>query len=114
MTQVADDPETLRIRNTSKIISNVNYHGEYEKKKQMEERRNLLENDNNNGSMQHHSQQFKSSTLNDQEFVKNVLPFNYTNNNNNVLPMAKNITATTNIGDLKFQNLYYFILILIF
>lgn len=45
---MADDPETLRIRNTSKIISNVSYHGDYEKKKQMEERRNQLETDNNN------------------------------------------------------------------
>lgn len=48
LTQVADDPETLRIRNTSKIISNVSYHGDYEKKKQMESRRNMLESENGN------------------------------------------------------------------
>lgn len=48
LTQVADDPETLRIRNASKIISNVSYHGDYEKKKAMEQRRNLLENENGN------------------------------------------------------------------
>jgi LIM and SH3 domain protein 1 len=45
LTQIADDPETVRIRNASKIISNVAYHGELEKKKQMEEKRTLLPED---------------------------------------------------------------------
>ncbi|UYV62459.1 LASP1 [Cordylochernes scorpioides] len=42
VTQVADDPETLRIRNTTKIISNVSYHGELDKKKEMEMKRQLV------------------------------------------------------------------------
>jgi hypothetical protein len=42
LTQIADDPETVRIRNASKIISNASYHGEYERKKQMEEKRTLM------------------------------------------------------------------------
>lgn len=47
VTQVADDPETMRIRQTSKIISNVAYHGELERKNLMEQRRGLLPQDRN-------------------------------------------------------------------
>lgn len=42
--QVADDPETLRIKANTKIISNVAYHGELEKKAQMEKQRQINEN----------------------------------------------------------------------
>lgn len=47
VTQVADDPETMRIRQTSKIISNVAYHGELERKSLMEQRRGLLPTEKN-------------------------------------------------------------------
>ena len=76
VTQVADDPETLRIRNTSKIISNVTYHGDYEKKKQMEQRRNLLENENGNIPPMYIPVD-KAATKSMTAFVNN-------NNNNNV------------------------------
>lgn len=56
VTQVADDPETVRIRQTSKIISNVAYHGELEKKKQMEEKRSLLPDGNNSNGVEETSQ----------------------------------------------------------
>lgn len=42
--QVADDPETLRIKANTKIISNVAYHGDLEKKAQMEKQRQINEN----------------------------------------------------------------------
>lgn len=45
LTQVADDPETVRIRNTHKIISNVAYHGDLEKKQEMEKKRTLVPNE---------------------------------------------------------------------
>lgn len=48
-TQVADDPETLRIRNTHRIISNVSYHGDLEKKKQMEQKRGMSSEEVKNG-----------------------------------------------------------------
>ncbi|XP_026331094.1 LIM and SH3 domain protein Lasp-like, partial [Hyposmocoma kahamanoa] len=41
---VADDPETLRIKANTKIISNVAYHGDLEKKAQMERQRQINEN----------------------------------------------------------------------
>ncbi|XP_050526905.1 LIM and SH3 domain protein Lasp isoform X2 [Daktulosphaira vitifoliae] len=41
LTQVADDPETLRIKANTKIISNAAYHGDFLKKAEMEQRRNL-------------------------------------------------------------------------
>lgn len=39
LTQVADDPETLRIKQNTKQISNVAYHGDLEKKAAMERQR---------------------------------------------------------------------------
>lgn len=39
VTQIADDPETLRIKQNTKIISNVAYHGDLERKAQMEQKR---------------------------------------------------------------------------
>lgn len=41
--QVADDPETLRIKQNTKIISNVAYHGDLEKKAAMEKQRGAAE-----------------------------------------------------------------------
>lgn len=41
---MADDPETLRIKANTKIISNVAYHGDLEKKAQMEKQRQINEN----------------------------------------------------------------------
>lgn len=41
--QVADDPETLRIRQNTKNISNAAYHGEYLKKEKMERQRELAD-----------------------------------------------------------------------
>ncbi|ROT84287.1 hypothetical protein C7M84_022523 [Penaeus vannamei] len=38
-TQVADDPETQRLKKNTKIISNVAYHGELERKAEMERKR---------------------------------------------------------------------------
>lgn len=43
VTQIADDVEIQRLKNNSKIISNVSYHGELERKQAMEQRRNQLE-----------------------------------------------------------------------
>lgn len=43
MWQVADDPETLRIKQNTKIISNVAYHGDLEKKAAMEKQRGAAE-----------------------------------------------------------------------
>lgn len=40
-TQIADDPELMRIKQNTKIISNVAYHGDLEKKATMEQKRNL-------------------------------------------------------------------------
>ncbi|GBP03097.1 LIM and SH3 domain protein Lasp, partial [Eumeta japonica] len=40
---VADDPETLRIKQNTKIISNVAYHGDLEKKAAMEKQRGAAE-----------------------------------------------------------------------
>lgn len=47
--QVADDPETLRIKQNSKIISNVAYHGDLEKKAAMEKQREVAEVADNRG-----------------------------------------------------------------
>lgn len=41
--QMADDPELQRLKQTSKIISNVEYHREVEKKQDMENRRRFVE-----------------------------------------------------------------------
>jgi len=41
--QVADDPETLRIKQNTKHISNVAYHGDLEKKAAMEKQRGSAE-----------------------------------------------------------------------
>lgn len=41
--QVADDPETLRIRQNTKNFSNASYHGEYLKKEKMERQRELAD-----------------------------------------------------------------------
>lgn len=41
--QVADDPETLRIKQNTKIISNIAYHGDLEKKAAMEKQREAAE-----------------------------------------------------------------------
>lgn len=87
LTQVADDPETLRIRNQSKIISNATYHGEYEKKKQMEERRGMLENENNNVS----TVVYHSVTKNEM-VPKNVPPYEPNVNNNNMNSINNNVT----------------------
>ncbi|KAK3890133.1 hypothetical protein Pcinc_005909 [Petrolisthes cinctipes] len=38
-TQVADDPETQRLKKNTQIISNVVYHGELAKKSEMERKR---------------------------------------------------------------------------
>lgn len=40
---MADDPETLRIKQNTKIISNVAYHGDLEKKAAMEKQREASE-----------------------------------------------------------------------
>ena len=40
---MADDPELQRLKQTSKIISNVEYHREVEKKQDMENRRRFVE-----------------------------------------------------------------------
>jgi hypothetical protein len=49
-TQVSDDPETMRVMSTHKIISNASYHGDLEKKKEMEQRRVYLPNENPTGN----------------------------------------------------------------
>jgi Nebulin repeat len=41
--KVADDPETLRIKQNTKNISNVAYHGELQKKAAMEKQRECTE-----------------------------------------------------------------------
>lgn len=55
LTQVADDPETVRIRNTHKIISNVAYHGDLEKKQEMEKKRTLVPNESVSPSLNSHN-----------------------------------------------------------
>lgn len=40
-TPITDDPELMRIKQNTKIISNVAYHGDLEKKAMMEQKRNL-------------------------------------------------------------------------
>lgn len=47
--QIADDPETLRIKQNTKNFSNVAYHGEIQKKAQMEKARELTEIVDNRG-----------------------------------------------------------------
>lgn len=46
---MADDPETLRIKQNSKIISNVAYHGDLAKKAAMEKQREVAEVSDNRG-----------------------------------------------------------------
>lgn len=50
-TQVADDPETLRIKQNTKNISNVAYHGDIQKKAAMERQRETTEIVDNRGTM---------------------------------------------------------------
>lgn len=50
---MADDPETLRIKQNSKIISNVAYHGDLEKKAAMERQREVAEVADNKGKIGH-------------------------------------------------------------
>lgn len=47
--KVADDPETLRIRQNTKHISNAAYHGDFEKKAAMEKQREVAEVSDNRG-----------------------------------------------------------------
>lgn len=47
--QVADDPETLRIKQNTKNISNVAYHGDIQKKAAMERQREMTEIVDNRG-----------------------------------------------------------------
>lgn len=49
--QVADDPETLRIKQNTKNISNVAYHGDIQKKAAMERQRELTEIVDNRGKI---------------------------------------------------------------
>lgn len=49
VTQVADDPETLRLRQNTKNISNVAYHGDLQKKAAMEKQREFGEVVDNKG-----------------------------------------------------------------
>lgn len=49
--QVADDPETLRMKQNSRIISNVAYHGDLEKKAAMEKQREVAEIADNRGNV---------------------------------------------------------------
>lgn len=49
MLKVADDPETLRIKQNTKHISNVAYHGDLEKKAAMEKQREVAEVAENRG-----------------------------------------------------------------
>jgi LIM and SH3 domain protein 1 len=51
LTQVADDPETLRIKQNTKNISNVAYHGDIQKKAAMERQRELTEIVDSRGKM---------------------------------------------------------------
>lgn len=46
---MADDPETLRIKANTQIISNVAYHGDLEKKAAMEKQREVAEVSDNRG-----------------------------------------------------------------
>lgn len=62
--QVADDPETLRIKQNSKIISNVAYHGDLEKKAAMEKQREVTEVADNRGESQWGTQYCDFSLLN--------------------------------------------------
>lgn len=48
---MADDPETLRMRQNSKFISNVAYHGDLEKKAAMEKQREVAEIADNGGNL---------------------------------------------------------------
>lgn len=49
--QVADDPETLRIKQNTKNISNAAYHGDIQKKAAMERQRELTEIVENRGKI---------------------------------------------------------------
>lgn len=49
--QVADDPETLRIKQNTKNISNAAYHGDIQKKAAMERRRENTEIVDNRGKI---------------------------------------------------------------
>ena len=49
--QVVDDPEIKRNQQNSRIISNVAYHGDLEKKAAMEQRRTFNENGRINGDV---------------------------------------------------------------
>lgn len=51
LTQVADDPETLRLRQNTKNISNVAYHGDLQKKAAMEKQREFGEVVDNKGTL---------------------------------------------------------------
>lgn len=46
---MADDPETLRMKQNSRIISNSIYHGDLEKKAAMEKQREVAEISDNRG-----------------------------------------------------------------
>lgn len=48
---MADDPETLRMKQNSRIISNVAYHGDLEKKAAMEKQREVAEIADNRGNL---------------------------------------------------------------
>lgn len=48
--KVADDPETLRIKQNTKHISNVEYHGDAAKKAAMEKQREVTEVADNRGN----------------------------------------------------------------
>lgn len=48
--KVADDPETLRIKQNTKHISNVEYHGDLAKKAAMEKQREVTEVADNRGN----------------------------------------------------------------
>jgi Nebulin repeat len=49
LSQVADDPETLRIKQNTKNFSNVAYHGDIQKKAVMERQREMTEIVDNRG-----------------------------------------------------------------
>lgn len=48
--KVADDPETLRIKQNTKHFSNVEYHGDLAKKAAMEKQREVTEVADNRGN----------------------------------------------------------------
>lgn len=52
--KVADDPETLRIKQNTKHISNVAYHGDLEKKAAMEKQREVAEVADNRGTLRNY------------------------------------------------------------